>query len=53
MSVTPAESGATRASLDSRLSDPQVVNALTTLLDHADLLALLVEGLTSSCRGRR
>lgn len=45
MTVTPAESGADRAALDSRLSDPQVVNALATLLDHADLLAVLVEGL--------
>ncbi len=33
------------AALNQRLSDPQVVNSLASLLDHVDLLALLVEGL--------
>jgi hypothetical protein len=31
--------------LADRLADPQVANALASLLDHADLLAILVEGL--------
>ncbi len=38
--TTPAE-----ARLAERLQDPQVLGALTTLLDHADLLAVLVEGM--------
>jgi hypothetical protein len=33
------------APLAERLADPQVAGALATLLDHADLLAILVEGL--------
>ncbi len=31
--------------LQARLADPQVANALASLLDHAELLAVLVEGL--------
>lgn len=37
--------GASRAALEARLDDPGVVEALTSLLDHADLLAVIVDGL--------
>jgi hypothetical protein len=40
-----AGSGAASSALAARLDDPQVANALASLLDHADLLAILVEGL--------
>jgi hypothetical protein len=33
------------SALAERLADPQVANSLASLLDHADLLAILVEGL--------
>jgi Protein of unknown function (DUF1641) len=39
--VAPAQPDA----LGERLADPRVANALASLLDHADLLAVLVEGL--------
>ena len=48
MSLQPAPDGTTAdpaATLASRLADPGVANALNTLLDHVDLLALLVESL--------
>ncbi|MEZ5093479.1 DUF1641 domain-containing protein [Nocardioides sp.] len=43
----PAHAAPTAApdALADRLADPQVANALASLLDHADLLAILVEGL--------
>lgn len=43
-SAQPA-AGAEPTALAERLQDPQVANALASLLDHADLLAILVEGL--------
>ncbi len=45
MTGAQVPAGAVATPLESRLSDPKVVNALATLLDHADLLAVLVEGL--------
>ncbi|MDO5627065.1 MAG: DUF1641 domain-containing protein [Mobilicoccus sp.] len=36
--------------LAARLSDPKVAEALTTVLEHADLLAVLVEGLDGLLR---
>lgn len=44
MTVTPDPTTA-QSALSARLNDPQVANSLASLLDHADLLALLVEGL--------
>jgi hypothetical protein len=44
MSVSP-DPTTTQSALSERLADPQVANALASLLGHADLLALLVEGL--------
>ncbi|MFN8195217.1 MAG: DUF1641 domain-containing protein [Nocardioidaceae bacterium] len=46
MTVTPEQANA-YAALYQRFSDPHVANSLATLLDHADLLALLVEALDS------
>ncbi len=45
MTTADIESPAVPAPLAERLADPQVAGALATLLDHADLLAVLVEGL--------
>lgn len=42
---TAGSAGTARSQLDARLSDPQVVGSLNSILDHADLLAVLVEGL--------
>lgn len=44
-SYTPEQEQAALAALVSRMRDPQVANSLANLLDHADLLALLVEAL--------
>lgn len=44
-SYTPEQQQAALAGLVSRLQDPNVANSLASLLDHADLLALLVEAL--------
>lgn len=44
MTLSPDAEAATSA-LAARLNDPQVANSLASLLDHADLLALLVQGL--------
>lgn len=46
MSVTPMRPPTATETLAARLEDPEVAAALTTLLDHADLLAVLVEGLS-------
>lgn len=40
-----ADSVAAHQALYERLSDPQVAHSLATILDHSDLLALLVESL--------
>ena len=45
MTVTPVRSAATDA-LTAKLDDPQTAAALLTLLDHVDLLAILVQGLS-------
>lgn len=44
-SYSPEQQQAALAGLVSRLQDPNVANSLATVLDHADLLALLVEAL--------
>ncbi len=44
VAVTPADS------VRDRLDDPQVAAALNTLLDHADVLAVLVSGLDGFVR---
>lgn len=44
VAVTPADS------VRDRLDDPQVAEALNTLLDHADVLAVLVSGLDGFVR---
>ena len=44
VAVTPADT------VRDRLDDPQVAAALNTLLDHADVLAILVSGLPFSSR---
>lgn len=44
-SVNSSEAEQAAAAVAARLADPQVARSLTTLLDHLDLLALLVEGL--------
>jgi hypothetical protein len=45
MTAADIETSTVAAPLAERLADPQVAGALATLLDHADLLAVLVEGL--------
>lgn len=48
MTLTPnptTSATGTSDALQARLADPQVANALASLLDHAELLAILVEGL--------
>jgi hypothetical protein len=45
MTTTPTRDVAAQEALTARLADPQVAGALMSLLDHADLLALLVDGL--------
>lgn len=48
MTLTPTRddtSESVRTPLEQRLQDPAVAGALISLLDHADLIALLVEGL--------
>ena len=45
MTTADMETAAVPAALAERLADPQVAGALATLLDHADLLAVIVEGL--------
>jgi len=45
MSIASTRDGAAHEALVARLSDPQVAGALNSLLDHADLLAILVSGL--------
>lgn len=45
MTLTPTREEAARAALSARLNDPAVAGALTSLLDRAELLAVLVEGL--------
>jgi hypothetical protein len=42
--ATPTTDGARIEALKQRLDDPQVADALTSLLDHADLVAILVQG---------
>lgn len=44
-SLAPTATPSARAALEARLDDPGVVESLTALLDHADLLAVLVDGL--------
>lgn len=46
MTVTSEARQTGQAALEARLSDPRTVEALGVLLDHADLLAVLVEGLS-------
>ena len=49
MTIAPEQSGALdgaeQTALMARLEDPAVAASLVTLLDHADLLAVLVQGL--------
>jgi uncharacterized protein YjgD (DUF1641 family) len=45
MTLTPSPTQSRREELEARLEDPKVAAALSVLLDHADLLAVLVEGL--------
>lgn len=45
MTLAPSREDAAQAQLDARLHDPAVVASLSSLLDHADLLAILVEAL--------
>ena len=45
MTMSSSREETAQQALADRLHDPAVVNALTSLLDHADLLALLVVGL--------
>lgn len=44
MTLSPDREDA-HAALNARLTDPRVANSLASLLDHADLIAVLVEGL--------
>lgn len=44
MTLAPTREEAAQAALGARLHDPAVVSALVSILDHADLLAVLVEG---------
>ncbi len=43
--ASSADAGSPAAALAERLADPRVAASLNTLLDHADLLAVLVTGL--------
>lgn len=45
MTLAPSPETVAQIALQKRLNDPAVANALSSLLDHADLLAILVEGL--------
>lgn len=45
MTRAPSREEAAQAQFNARLHDPAVSAALSSLLDHADLLAILVEGL--------
>lgn len=45
MTLAPSREAAGQAALAQRLNDPAVSAALVSLLDHADLLAVLVQGL--------
>jgi len=45
MTLTPTREEAAQAALSARLNDPAVADALASLLDRAELLAVLVEGL--------
>ncbi len=45
MTITPIRDVAAHDALVARLADPRVAGALISLLDHADLLAVLVDGL--------
>jgi hypothetical protein len=45
MTITPTRDTAAQEALSRRLADPRVADALSSLLDHADLLAVLVDGL--------
>lgn len=45
MTLAPSTGSAARTHLVDRLGDPSVAASLEVLLDHADLLAILVEGL--------
>jgi len=45
MTLSPSREETAQQALADRLNDPAVANALSSLLDHADLLALLVVGL--------
>lgn len=45
MTLTPTREDAAQVALTERLNDPAVVAALTSLLDRAELVAVLLEGL--------
>lgn len=45
MTLTPTRSEAAQAELSARLNDPVVAEALASLLDRAELLAVLMQGL--------
>lgn len=45
MAFAPSTDTTARSALEARLDDPEVAASLATLLDHADLLAVLVTGL--------
>ena len=45
MTLAPSREEAAQAQLSARLNDPVVATALTSLLDRAELLAVLLEGL--------
>lgn len=45
MTLTPTREEAAQAALTDRLNDPVVTAALTSLLDRAELIAVLLEGL--------
>jgi hypothetical protein len=45
MTLAPSHEQSAQTSLAARLQDPAVVGALVSILDHADLLAVLVEGM--------
>jgi len=47
MTLAPSQEDVAQAALAARLHDPAVVSALVSILDHADLVAVLVEGVDS------
>lgn len=50
MTLAPSREASAQTALQTRLDDPEVAASLATLLDHADLLAIMVEGLDGFVR---